>query len=103
MMPRWDGERFVRALGDQPDYPNVPVLVLSARADDVLRENLLDADAETLRGYDRSAEATFSPHLWRGTLPTDLSVGAHRIEVRAFDPWRGEVRAQGDYRLQTAE
>ncbi len=69
----------------------------------VLRENVLDADAETLRGYDRSAEATFSPHLWRGTLPTDLAAGAHRIEVRAFDAWRGEVRAQGDYRLQTAE
>lgn len=69
----------------------------------VLRENMRDADAETLRGYDRSAEATFSPHLWRGTLPTDLAAGAHRIEVRAFDAWRGEVRAQGEYRLQNAE
>ena len=62
-----------------------------------------DADADTLRGYDRSAEATFSPHLWRGTLPTDLAAGAHRIEVRAFDAWRGEVRAQGEYRLHDAE
>ena len=69
----------------------------------VLRENLRDADADTLRGYDRSAEATFSPHLWRGTLPTDLAAGAHRIEVRAFDAWRGETRAQGEYRLQDAE
>lgn len=69
----------------------------------VLRENMRDADADTLRGYDRSAEATFSPHLWRGTLPTDLAVGAHRIEVRAFDAWRGEVRAQGEYRLQQVE
>ena len=69
----------------------------------VLRENMRDADADTLRGYDRSAEATFSPHLWRGTLPTDLAAGAHRIEVRAFDAWRGEVRAQGEYRLQNAE
>ena len=69
----------------------------------VLRENMLDADADTLRGYDRSAEATFSPHLWRGALPTDLAPGAHRIDVRAFDAWRGEVRAQADYRLQDAE
>jgi len=69
----------------------------------VLRENMRDADADTLRGYDRSAEATFSPHLWRGTLPTDLAIGAHRIEVRAFDAWRGEVRARGEYRLQHAE
>lgn len=42
MMPRWDGERFVRALAERPDYPNVPVLVLSARADDALRSNLLE-------------------------------------------------------------
>lgn len=69
----------------------------------VLRENLLDADADTLRGYDRSAEATLSPHLWRGTLPTDLAAGTHRVEVRAFDPWRGETRAQVDYRLQEAK
>ena len=51
----------------------------------VLRENLRDADAETLRGYDRSPEATFSTHLWRGTLPTDFATGSHRIEVRALD------------------
>lgn len=69
----------------------------------VVRENMRDADADTLRGYDRSAEATFSPHLWRGALPTDLAPGAHRIEVRAFDAWRGEVRAQGEYRLQDWE
>lgn len=69
----------------------------------VVRENMLDADAETLRGYDRSAEATFSPHLWRGALRTDLAAGAHRIEVRAFDDWRGELRAQAEYRLQDAE
>ncbi|TAH44086.1 MAG: PAS domain S-box protein [Betaproteobacteria bacterium] len=42
MMPRWDGERFVRALAARQDFPKVPVLVLSARADDALRENLLE-------------------------------------------------------------
>ena len=96
--------------------PMANILILAALPEDpvrwtrtvapdprVLRENMRDADADTLRGYDRSAEATFSPHLWRGTLPTDLSVGAHRIEVRAFDAWRGEVRAQGEYRLHDAE
>lgn len=66
----------------------------------LLRENVLDADAESLRGYDRSPEARPSPHLWRGELPTDLAAGTHRIEVRAFDRWRGELRAQGEYRLQ---
>jgi len=42
MMPRWDGERFVKALRERPGFPNVPVLVLSARSDDALRENLLE-------------------------------------------------------------
>lgn len=42
MMPRWGGERFVRALAALRDFPHVPVLVLSARADDALRENLLE-------------------------------------------------------------
>ncbi len=43
MMPRFDGERFIRALRGTPDFPRVPILVLSARADDVLRETLLEA------------------------------------------------------------
>ena len=43
MMPHFDGERFVRELRAAPDFPHVPVLVLSARVDDVLRETLLEA------------------------------------------------------------
>jgi hypothetical protein len=58
--------------------------------------------ADALRGYDRSPEATPSPHLWRGALPTTLAVGAHRVEVRAFDAWRGELRAETSYRLEDA-
>jgi hypothetical protein len=69
----------------------------------LLRQNMLDADADTLRGYDRSPEARPSSHLWRGTLRTDLTVGEHRVEVRAFDPWRGELRAETRYRLDEAE
>lgn len=68
----------------------------------LLLENAKDDMAETLRGYDRSPEATPSPHLWRGALPTDLAVGEHRIEVRAFDRWRGEQHAETSYRLQEA-
>lgn len=68
----------------------------------LLAENLRDDQAVRLRGYDRSPEATPSPHLWRGALPTDLPVGDHRIEVRAFDRWRGEQTAVTFYRLQTA-
>lgn len=62
-------------------------------------ENVEDARAESLRGYDRSPEAWASTHLWRGTLPTDIAAGEHRIEVRTIDPWRGELRARTQYRL----
>ncbi|WP_267118701.1 calcineurin-like phosphoesterase C-terminal domain-containing protein, partial [Xanthomonas sacchari] len=61
----------------------------------LLAENARDDAADALRGYDRSPETIPSQHLWRGALPTDLSVGAHRIEVRAFDRWRGEHGTPG--------
>lgn len=65
----------------------------------LLVENLADDLAAAPRGYDRSPEAVASPHLWRGTLPTDLAAGTHRIEVRAFDRWQGEQRASIGYQL----
>lgn len=68
----------------------------------LVAQNVRDDEATALRGYDRSPEAEPSAHLWRGTLPTDLAVGAHAIDVRAFDPWRGELRASTRYRLQDA-
>lgn len=74
-----------------------------AQTDPWLRaQNVRDDEATALRGYDRSPEAEPSAHLWRGTLPTDLAAGAHAIDVRAFDPWRGELRASAGYRLQDA-
>lgn len=69
----------------------------------LLTENVRDDEADALRGYDRSPEAKASPHLWRGALSTELSEGQHTIEVRAFDRWRGEVRAQTVYRLMNAQ
>jgi len=68
----------------------------------LVAENVRDDQADALRGYDRSPEASPSRHLWRGALPTDLPVGGHRIEVRVFDPWQGEQRAQTRYRLDEA-
>jgi len=67
-----------------------------------LAENMRDDQASQLRGYDRSPPAAPSRHLWRGTLPTDLAVGEHTVEVRAFDIWRGEQKAKTWYRLDTA-
>lgn len=68
----------------------------------LLAENAIDDLAQALRGYDRSVEATPSRHLWRGTLPTDAAVGEHRVDVRYFDPWRGEQTATTSYRLDDA-
>jgi hypothetical protein len=65
----------------------------------LLAENARDDAATTLRGFDRSPEATPSTHLWRGALPTSLAAGEHRVEVRTFDEWRGETRASTTYRL----
>lgn len=65
----------------------------------LLAENMADDAASRLRGYDRSPEADPSTHLWRGTLPTDLPAGEHRIQVRSFDRWQGEQNAQASYRL----
>ncbi|PZO11055.1 MAG: calcineurin phosphoesterase [Lysobacteraceae bacterium] len=74
-----------------------------ARADPrLLAENARDDAAAQLRGYDRSPEAVPSTHLWRGTLPTDLAAGEHRIEVRTRDRWRGTLSASATYRLVEA-
>lgn len=62
-------------------------------------ENRRDDEATALRGYDRSPEAEISQHIWRGALPTGLAAGEHRVEVRAFDRWRGEVTAATTYSL----
>lgn len=68
----------------------------------LLAENLADDAATRLRGYDRLPEASPSPHLWRGTLPTDLPLGTHRIEVRAQIEGYGPATATTEYRLDPA-
>ncbi|HVI59800.1 MAG TPA: calcineurin-like phosphoesterase family protein [Luteimonas sp.] len=68
----------------------------------LLAENMRDDLADALRGYDRSPEAKPSAHLWRGALPTGIGTGVHRVEVRAFDAWQGEERAETTYRLMEA-
>jgi hypothetical protein len=74
------------------------------RADPAVQaENAADDLAPALRGYDRSPEATPSTHLWRGTLPTDLATGEHRVDVRARGRWMGEGAASTTYRLDDAE
>ena len=65
----------------------------------VVATNIADDAADALRAYDRTPEAKPSQHLWRGRLPTDLGAGPHRVQVRAFDRWRGELAAEVEYAL----
>ena len=69
----------------------------------LLALNAADAESDTLRSFDRAVEAEPSTHLWRGALPTDLALGEHQVEVRAFDRWDGEQRATTAYRLADYE
>ncbi|GAB3048652.1 calcineurin-like phosphoesterase C-terminal domain-containing protein [Stenotrophomonas tumulicola] len=69
----------------------------------LLVENVADDIATELRGYDRSPEATASPHLWRGALPTDLATGEHKVEVRATQPDGAVFNASTRYTLQAAQ
>lgn len=69
----------------------------------LVAENVADELTPSLRGFDRAPEADPSTHLWRGTLPTDLTLGEHRIQVRAFDRWQGEQHAQTQYRLDDVQ
>lgn len=68
----------------------------------LLAQNAGDDASDRLRGYDRAPEAKPSTHLWRINLPTDLAVGVHRVEVRAFDRWHGAQHASTTYRLDEA-
>lgn len=68
MMPLFDGEQFVRALRADPLFPSIPVLVLSARADDALRETLLE---ELVQDY---LTKPFSPQELRARVRNLVSV-----------------------------
>jgi hypothetical protein len=92
-----DDTRVEYRIDDGPWKP----MARSAAPDPALRAlNVADDAAPTLRSFDRAVEATPSTHLWRGALPTRLAPGEHRIEVRAFDRWDGELRAATSYRLE---
>ncbi len=95
----WADTRVEYRVGDGPWQPMQRVLQPDPG---LLAENRRDDEAAALRGYDRSPEAEASTHLWRGTLPTDLPLGEHAVEVRTLDPWRGELTARTQFRLDAA-
>lgn len=62
-------------------------------------QNLADDAADALRGLNRMPEAEIATHLWWRALPTDLAPGAHEVEVRVMDRWRGWLQARTRYTL----
>ena len=87
MMPRCDGECLLRALRSRPDFPNVPALVLSARADDALRERLLE---ELAQDY---LTKPFSPQELRArvhnlvTVKRTVDILQKELHTQASDIW----------------
>lgn len=48
----------------------------------------------------RPSNPVNSTHLWRGSIPTNLGVGVHQIEVKATDRFGRIFTAQSTYRLE---
>lgn len=82
MMPQLDGEQFVREMRASGRFPNVPVLVLSARADDALRETLLE---ELVQDY-----------LTKPFSPQELRARVHNLVTvkRTVDILQKELNSQ---------
>ncbi len=95
-----DGDRVEYRVGEGPWRPMTRVDAPDPR---VAAINAADDAASQLRAYKRTPQALPSSHLWRGVLPTDLPAGEYAIQVRAFDRWRGELRAATSYRLEHAD
>ncbi|MBN8441713.1 MAG: PAS domain S-box protein [Thauera sp.] len=81
MMPAMDGERFVRALREELEC-SVPVMVLSARSDNALRETLLE---ELVQDY---LTKPFSPQELRARVRNLVSV------KRSVDILQKELNSQ---------
>ncbi|WP_205499721.1 calcineurin-like phosphoesterase C-terminal domain-containing protein [Rufibacter psychrotolerans] len=56
--------------------------------------------AEELMPGRRPSNPAKSQHLWRGNIPTNLSVGEHAIEVKATDMFGRTFTQKGRYRIE---
>lgn len=58
-----------------------------------------DTTEELMAGR-RSSNPIISNHLWRGSIPTKLDVGMHKIEIKATDMFGNEYTQTSSYRLE---
>ncbi|TRZ45729.1 metallophosphoesterase [Robertkochia solimangrovi] len=61
--------------------------------------NLERDTSEILLPGRRASDAIDCKHLWRGELPFKLSIGTHKIEIRAVDMFGKEHHAVTEYRI----
>jgi hypothetical protein len=54
-----------------------------------------------LMGGRRSSNPIKSNHLWRGSIPTNLGLGLHKIEIKATDMFGNQYIGTNSYRLET--
>ena len=59
-----------------------------------------DTTTELIPGK-RSSNPIKSNHLWRGSIPTKLDLGVHKIEVKATDMFGNQYSQTSSYRLET--
>lgn len=57
--------------------------------------------ADNLLAPRRPSNAVDCTHLWRGSLPSGLSVGAHKIEVKATDQYGNSYVAEKNIQVQS--
>ena len=66
----------------------------------VSQVNEWDTKTELMAGR-RSSNPIISNHLWRGSIPTKLEIGVHKIEIKATDMFGNEYTETSSYRLET--
>jgi len=59
-----------------------------------------DTSTELMAGR-RSSNPIKSNHLWRGSIPTNLDLGLHKIEIKATDMFGNQYTETSSYRLET--
>ncbi len=82
---------------DQGDWQ--PMVYVEAPDPDFLRQLFHWDTIDKLAPGRRPSNAVNSTHLWRGSIPTNLPVGEHRIEVRATDMFGRTFTQQSSYNL----
>ncbi len=65
-----------------------------------VREVMAWDDTDKLMPGRRASNPVPSTHLWRGSIPTDLEVGVHQVEIKVEDMFGREFRETTSYRLE---